>query len=108
MINLDNPYTYENSINPWLMNHKNESALSINGNKITADYLWTLNTKNRIQCLTDVFNYYRTNGFPYERYDNNYLIKQFNKLKKYDINNAINDEGILTLNQIFHLIATQH
>jgi len=96
MVNLDNPFTYENSENPWLMNHKNESALEINNKKITAEYLWTLNSEQRIQCLNDVFSYYRKNGFPYERYTDEHIIKQFNKLKKYDISKVINEEGFIS------------
>lgn len=96
MINLDNPFTYENSENPWLMNHNNESALEINNKKITADYLWTLSIEQRIQCLNDVFLYYRKNGFPYERYNDEHIIKQFNKLKQYNSFNIINSDGFIS------------
>lgn len=79
------------------MNTKDESnIIEIEGHKITASYLWTLNTQERIDCLYKVFKYYKNNGFPYEVLRHREIINQFNKLKKFDSNNVINKEGFVS------------
>ena len=67
-IQYDIPYTYENSTNPWLLGAKDEDQIiEIDGNKITSQYMWSLNAEKRNELLNKVYNYYRNNGFPYER-----------------------------------------
>lgn len=97
MINLGIPYTYENSSNPWLMDKKDDKdVIEINGNKVTAKYMWSLNCKERIQLLNDVFNYYRKNGFPYLELSNEEIKKEFEKLCKYDEQKVINNDGFIS------------
>ena len=67
-IQYDIPYTYENSSNPWLMGSKDSETkdkkiLTINGNKITSEYMWSLNAEERNKLLKDVFEYYRDKGY---------------------------------------------
>lgn len=97
MINYDTPYTYENSENPWIMDTKDLSdIIEINGNKISAEFLWSLNKEEREKYLTLVFNYYRQHGFPYENISDAHIMNQFCKLIKYNINNVITSEGFIS------------
>lgn len=97
MVNLENPFTYENSENPWIMDSKDDKdVIVIEDHKITAKYLWSLNIDERKDILNKVFNYYREHGFPYETYSEEYCVKQFRKLIKYDSNNVITKEGYIS------------
>lgn len=97
MINLEIPYTYENSENPWLMDKKdNTDVIEINGIKYTANYLWTLNKDERIKALNNVYNYYRDKGFPYLNLSDDIIVKEFNKLKLYDVNNIIKENKVIS------------
>lgn len=88
------PFTYENSSNPWLMDSKtNEKCIEINGNKLSAKYLWTLSIDERKQALEDVYLYYRTMGFPYEKYSNEHCKKQFKKLQEYKSEKVVLSSG---------------
>lgn len=97
MIQYDTPYTYENSSNPWLVDNKNDNnVLEFNGHKYTAKYLWSLNVQERNQALENVFNYYRTNGFPYLRLTEESIKKEYDKLCKYNANNVVTKEGYIS------------
>lgn len=97
---MEKIYTYENSINPWIMDPKEQSSIdeiiTIDDKKITAKYLWELNSIEREKVLYKVFNYYRKNGFPYEKLSKEYIINQFKKLKKYDTTKILNSEHCLS------------
>ena len=96
-IQYDIPYTYENSTNPWLLGAKDEDQIvEIDGNKITSQYMWSLNAEKRNELLNKVYNYYRNNGFPYERYDDKFLISNFNKLVKLDDSKVIDENGFIS------------
>ena len=100
-IQYDIPYTYENSSNPWLMGSKNSETkdkkiLTINGNKITSEYMWSLNVEERNKLLKEVFEYYRANGFPAEKYDDKFLIDSFKKLEKADQYKVIDANGYVS------------
>ena len=100
-IQYDIPYTYENSSNPWLMGSKDSETkdkkiLTINGNKITSEYMWSLNAEERNQLLKDVFEYYRAKGFPVEKYDDKFLIDSFKKLEKADQYKVIDANGYVS------------
>ena len=100
-IQYDIPYTYENSSNPWLMGSKDSETkdkkiLTINGNKITSEYMWSLNAEERNKLLKDVFEYYRANGFPSEKYDDKFLIDSFKKLEKADQYKVIDANGYVS------------
>lgn len=97
MVNLDKPYTYENSSNPWIMDRKDTTnIIEIDGNKYTAEYLWSLNTEERETALQNVFNYYREKGFPYETYSDEHIVKQFKKFIKYNSSDIITDDGFVS------------
>ena len=100
-IQYDIPYTYENSSNPWLMGSKDSKTkdkriLTINGNKITSEYMWSLNAEERNKLLKDVFEYYRKEGFPTETYDDKFLIDSFKKLEKADQYKVIDANGYVS------------
>lgn len=100
-IQYDIPYTYENSSNPWLMGSKDSETkgkkiLTINGNKITSEYMWSLNAEERNKLLKDVFEYYRAKGFPAEKYDDKFLIDSFKKLEKADQYKVIDANGYVS------------
>ena len=100
-IQYDIPYTYENSSNPWLMGSKDSETkdkkiLTINGNKITSEYMWSLNAEERNKLLKDVFEYYRKEGFPTETYDDKFLIDSFKKLEKADQHKVIDNNGYVS------------
>ena len=97
MINYDKPYTYENSENPWIMDPKDtKDILELNGQKITAEYLWSLNCEEREKCLYDVYNHYRSSGFPCEMISDGYIINQYTKLIKFKTCNVVNSEGYIS------------
>lgn len=100
-IQYDIPYTYENSSNPWLMGSKDSKTkdkriITINGNKITSEYMWSLNAEERNKLLKDVFEYYRKEGFPTETYDDKFLIDSFKKLEKADQYKVIDANGYVS------------
>ena len=117
---VNNPYTYQNSTCPWLMgikeeNDKNNEIITVkdkynNNVKCSAKYLWSLNINERINTLNQVFNYYRSVGFPKERLTQSELISVYNKLKDKDendiliddVNNIISNSGSLALNVCRH------
>lgn len=97
MIQLEIPYTYENSSNPWLMDKMDDSdVLEFDGHKYTAEYLWTLDIEGRKKALQNVFLYYRDHGFPYPNIFYKDIKKEFEKLIRYDVNNVINKDGYIS------------
>ena len=74
------PFTYENSSNPWLMDAKCDNNIIIDGQELTAKYLWSLNTEERKEMLEKVFKYYRERGFPFIFLSEEELKDEFNKL----------------------------
>ena len=81
MVNLGEPFTFENSSNPWLMDRKDDSdVLVLNGEKLTAAYLWTLNAEERKSVLKCVFQHYRDSGFPKLKLTDSKLKSEFAKL----------------------------
>lgn len=118
---VNNPYTYQNSTCPWLMgikeeNDKNDEIIQVtdkynNKVKCSSKYLWSLNIDERKETLNQVFNYYRSIGFPEEKLTQSELISIYNKLKDKnpdDIlidNNIISNSGSLGLNICRHFCA---
>ena len=97
MVNNDYPCTYENWPDAWVEGRRGErDTIIIDGEKVTAAYLWSLNAEQRIECLHKVFNYYRSNGFPYERYDDKHIMKQYKELVKTDPNNVVLSGNVLS------------
>ena len=51
---------------PWIMNVKKEKSIIGPDNlPLTAEYVWSKNIKEREELVNFVFDYFRTNGFPY-------------------------------------------
>ena len=99
-VNLETPYTYENSSNPWIMDPKSkegwDSLIKIDGQSISAEYMWSLNAEGREKLLKKVFAYYREKGFPYEVLNEKDLINEFKKLKSYDSKKILTPEGFIS------------
>lgn len=103
---VNNPYTYQNSSCPWLMgikeeNDKNNEIIEIkdknnNKHKCSSQYLWTLNTDERLFALQQVLDYYNTRGFPYELYTDDKLVSIYNKLKEKNENDILIDNDIIS------------
>lgn len=96
MVNLDKPFTYENSSDPWLKDPSDkglvEKIISLQGHKVLASWLWTLSTEEREQALQGVFNYYREReSFPYEELSEDYIREEFSKLKSFDSSKVLKD-----------------
>ena len=90
MVNLGEPFTFENSSNPWLMDKNDDSkVLLINGKKLTATYLWSLNAVERKAILEDVFQHYRKNGFPKISLSDTEVKKEFLKLCAFDVSSSV-------------------
>lgn len=97
MVNLEEPFTFENSSNPWLMDKRDDSkTLVIDGKKLTAAYLWTLNGEERKRALEAVFQHYRKNGFPKIVLSDAELNKEFQKLKKFDACSVLTKDGFVS------------
>lgn len=91
------PYTFENSTNPWLMDPKDLSdVITIDNQKITAEYMWSLNAAERTQLLYKVYDYYMQRGFPYESISDEYINNQFKKLVEYNASRVITDDGFIS------------
>jgi len=90
------PYTYENSSDPWLMDKRDDSSvISVNGVKMTAANLWKMSTAEREQALEDVFMYYRKKGFPKHEISQHEIDSEFNKLKDLDASSCVSKDGHL-------------
>ena len=58
---LGQPYTFENSENPWIMDTKvlkDDVIQNNDGNYMTAEYMWSLDTDARIKALKHAFYYF--------------------------------------------------
>ena len=96
-MNLTAPYTYENSSNSWLMDPKDiTDVITIDNQKITAEYMSSLNASQRIELLYKVYDYYMQKGFPSEFISSDYINNQFEKLIKYDASKVLTDDGFIS------------
>jgi tRNA1(Val) A37 N6-methylase TrmN6 len=84
-----------NSNNPFLINRKDGVISDINGEKLTAEYIWSKIGKDRDNLVDYVFNYYRKNGFPFKRENNNDLFNEYNKIKEKDPTDILNKDGYI-------------
>ncbi len=95
MIN-DVPYDSTNAENPWLLERNNHLAISDKeGNKLTAEYIWSLGGADRENLVKEVFDYYRDNGFPRSSLSDSDLLKKFKSLKKKDPDSVIDNNGCI-------------
>ena len=97
MVNLSEPFTFENSSNPWLMDRKdNSNVLEIDGKKLTAAYLWTLNAEERKRILDSVFRHYRENGFPKIELSDAEVNGEFSKICRFDESSVLTKDGFIS------------
>lgn len=76
------PYDKNTHNNPWLMNTNADKAIvGPDGVKLTADYIWGKEGKDREELVKWVFDYYRGKGFIKSELDDEYLRQEFKKLK---------------------------
>ena len=91
-----NPFDETNSSNPWLINvNIDESIIGPENVALTAEYIWSKNGADRVGLMNWVFNHYRSKGFPFYTFDNDYLQKCFSKLQQKDSKSVLNKEGQL-------------
>lgn len=57
------------------------NIISYNGNKLTKTYILSLSDDERERAANYVFKFLRANGFPYEKYSEDQLEEDFQKLK---------------------------
>ena len=86
-----NPYPYDitNSVNPYLINTNKASQISLNGHILSAEYIWSLEGASREALVQSVFGYYRNLGFPYPKFSDDKLVKEFEKVKKVDVDSML-------------------
>lgn len=73
--------------------------IKYNGNKLTKNHIESLSITEREKIANFLFDYFRTYDFPYPKYDEDLLIKNFNSLKKSKLK-YYNKEIILSGNNI--------
>jgi hypothetical protein len=61
---MKEPYDSTNSENPYLLNNFKDNIISIGGNKLTAEYIWSLKGQERKDLVEKIFKYYRNKEFP--------------------------------------------
>jgi hypothetical protein len=84
------PYDRNNSTNPYLINtNKDRFIVDLNGQPLSADYIWSKCGSDREVLVQYVFDYYRSKGFPYPKYSNDQLKKSFEKIKRIDIDSLM-------------------
>lgn len=73
------------------MNYPSRKNLVIDGVEMTAQNIW----KNKDYYIQKTFEHYRKNGFPYPQMTPQEIKKEFEKLKKKNSSEAINNKGEL-------------
>ena len=88
---------------PWLITKKKSNLLcDEQGNRLSAEYIYSKKGIDRINLLKYVFNYYRNKGFPYP--ENNINLKNdYIKLCKRNVNDVISGEGYIKNTNILGL-----
>jgi hypothetical protein len=89
------PYTAENTTaTPWLINVKPKELLVYKGNKLSAEYIWSLNEAEREKLVDYLFDHFRLAGFPYPKISDTKLQQSYSKLKEY-IPCTVGDDNVL-------------
>lgn len=97
------PFTYENSKNPWLLKD-NKKHFIIDNYEITAEYMWTLNKKERISLLNKIFKICRQEKFfNIDQLTYAEIEKTLLNLKKYNSNKVLNKDGYISNSGILGL-----
>lgn len=77
--------------NPYLLNVNLDETIEIDNNKLTAEYIWSLNEQERLGLIGKIKQYYKT--FPKESLTEDYIDSQFEKLKRANPNEVLNSNG---------------
>ena len=89
----DHALTSKEFKNPYLINTNLDETIIIDNNKLTAEYIWSLNEKERLDLIQKIKDYFKE--FPTEELDKDYIDNQYKKLVKYDQNEVIAEDGTL-------------
>lgn len=68
------------------------NIVSYNGNKLTKQYIEGLSDDEKTEVAEFLFNYFRRNGFPYDRFDDDELVSDFKSLCNSNIKLINNNE----------------
>lgn len=97
----DKAYTQEDFETCFFCNDTREHYI-IDGNELTAQYIWTLNSEQREEYINKLLLKIRKDGFPYKYLlkniynDSTYIAKQLKKLKVADPETVINKDGFIS------------
>lgn len=94
-VNHLEPYDSSNSENePWLLNSNLDKVLiGPEGEKLTANYIWSKQGQERKDLAEWIFQYYRKNGFPKFDMTDNELKLEYAKLRNLDASSILNENG---------------
>lgn len=102
------PYDETNSSNPWLINKARSTPISDDqGNRLTAEYIWSKQGKDREKLVDWVFKYYRSKGFPLFKLTDAQIKTEFKKLCDKDPAIVFN-QGTLKNSNITGLSVAKH
>lgn len=88
------PYDEKTHSNPWLMNSNNsEAIIGPEGERLTADYIWSKKGEDRENLVLWVFQYYRKKGFPFNFASDEEMKKEFYMLVQRDPDDVIDENG---------------
>ena len=89
---FDTPCDSTNFSHPQLINTRiKDSVIGPEGLPITAEYIWSKNGNDRVKLVEYVFNFFRSNGFPYPKESDQELLNGFKKLKNTLVNSIVED-----------------
>lgn len=71
---------------------------SFNGNLLTSNNIKSLTKEEKTSVIDFLFDFYRSNGFPYTKFSKTELMKDFTFLKNFNINSIYNGNIIKLIN----------
>lgn len=77
-----------------------KNILKYQNERLTARYIKSLDNDKKLEVAEYVFNYFRTNGFPYPKYSSEELRNEFSKLESFKSN--INSRSLIGNKIIYH------
>lgn len=91
------------------INYGSSNIVSYNGQKLTHTYIKSLPETEKENVAKFLFSYFRKNGFPFEKFNDQELLNDFNKLKQNNliinnnvINNCFSDDGLKLIKNFCH------